>query len=463
MKFPSVIAMPAFVMALGLAGVLVNPPLAEAKGSARVGGCDVSSGVKLKGTALTGTAGPDVIDCRLARRGYTISGLGGADTITGSPYADVINGGEGDDVLRNSAGVDAIDGGLGTDELSFVLATAGVTASPDASSNDGFGSIETYTGIEAVRGSPHDDRLIADARTGSFRERSPGAIIYGESGDDTILGTPEDNRYGLGDDQLDGGPGNDTIDGVAGTDTIAGGDGRDTITMSGFGGRATIDGGEGDDRIDGSRGPDTIAGGPGDDSIRANYGDDSVEGGDGRDAIYGEGGDDVIRGGSGDDYLLGGGGVIDEFIITTDDDTLYGDGGNDELHGDEGIDAVHGGDGTDRLRFLTIGTRRGVHAGTTFALDDGYGNEETYTGIENLSGTVYADILYGDDGPNVLSGDWGDDQIFGGGGDDLLFGSDGDDACYGEDGQDTLLLTDTNPPIDTCEFKDSLELSQIGR
>jgi Ca2+-binding RTX toxin-like protein len=59
-------------------------------------------------------------------------------------------------------------------------------------------------------------------------------------------------------------------------------------------------------------------------------------------------------------------------------------------------------------------------------------------GIENLTGSVYHDILRGDDGANWLRGLDGDDNMFGNGGDDVLDGGNGNDWLDGSAGVDTL-------------------------
>jgi Ca2+-binding RTX toxin-like protein len=46
----------------------------------------------------------------------------------------------------------------------------------------------------------------------------------------------------------------------------------------------------------------------------------------------------------------------------------------------------------------------------------------TLTGFENLSGSIYADSLTGDNNGNLLAGDRGDDFLSGGKGNDVLYG-----------------------------------------
>ncbi len=70
--------------------------------------------------------------------------------------------------------------------------------------------------------------------------------------------------------------------------------------------------------------------------------------------------------------------------------------------------------------------------------DTGSGRD-TFIGIENLSGSDYADVLRGDDGKNQIEGGRGNDVIDGRGGDDLLVGGDGDDEIHGGAGNDRIL------------------------
>ena len=58
--------------------------------------------------------------------------------------------------------------------------------------------------------------------------------------------------------------------------------------------------------------------------------------------------------------------------------------------------------------------------------------------IENLTGSIYADTLWGDDGVNELMGMDGNDTLKGFGGADSLHGGNGNDTLAGMDGADAL-------------------------
>ena len=155
------------------------------------------------------------------------------------------------------------------------------------------------------------------------------------------------------------------------------------------------------------------------------------------DIVYGYGGNDTISGLLGNDYIFGGDG----------NDHIDGDGGNDYLKGGGGADLIHGGEGIDTAAYndsnsgVTVSLISDMASGGDAAGDD-------LDGIENLSGSAYADTLLGDNGANVLQGWGGNDSLKGWGGDDTLWGGLGDDFLYGMSGADTLRGEDGNDYLD---------------
>jgi Ca2+-binding RTX toxin-like protein/V8-like Glu-specific endopeptidase len=137
-----------------------------------------------------------------------------------------------------------------------------------------------------------------------------------------------------------------------------------------------------------------------DETLSGTAGGDAIYGWDGADNLFGEDGDDFLSGGDGDDSLEGGPG----------DDTI--DGGN-------GIDAaVYLWDASGVSVNLALGSATGAGA-------------DTLTGIENVYGSNFSDVLIGDEGDNYLLGGSGDDVISGGDGNDLLEGGAGNDSLDG--------------------------------
>jgi Ca2+-binding RTX toxin-like protein len=128
----------------------------------------------------------------------------------------------------------------------------------------------------------------------------------------------------------------------------------------------------------------------------------------------------AVHGGVGHDTLRGGAG----------DDTLAGGDGDDLLSGGAGTDTIDYSDSTAGVRVLL--SRQGSPQNTLAA------GRDTLTGMENVTGSDFGDMLGGDALDNRLNGGGGDDELSGGDGEDVLEGEDGTDHLIGETGDDTL-------------------------
>ncbi len=155
--------------------------------------------------------------------------------------------------------------------------------------------------------------------------------------------------------------------------------------------------------------------------------DDHIRAGAGNDTIYSGLGNDIVFAGDGNDLVYGGAG----------NDSLYGGSENDTLAGGAGSDVLDGGSGTDLADYAASGSGVTVNL-TTGTASGGDAAGDTLTGIENLSGSGFADTLTGDGGANVLSGSAGADVLDGGGGNDSLYGGSGSDTLAGGAGSDVL-------------------------
>ena len=339
------------------------------------------------------------------------------------------------------------------------------------------------------------------------------ANFFGDMDDNVLMGGPDDDVLwgGAGDDELSGGAGDDRLIGGPGGDALNGGPGMDVASYTDStrgvhvdlgtsfnsededapvrGGDAEGDsltsiesiwgsnfadmligshaanylfGNGGNDRLIGGRGNDLLRGGADDDVLGYNDTDAmSREGGN--DTLYGDDGIDHLMGGKGNDWLFGGMG----------DDLLEGGLDNDVLEGGMGADELDGGDGYDIAAYTMSGeavtVNLSVAAADATAMNPraagGDAAGDTLTNINDLRGSMYDDVLTGDDegavvpavadDPDVdgdqsvaevpasrgnkLFGNQGDDMLKGMAGEDTLRGGKGNDTLYGGDDDDTLM------------------------
>lgn len=245
------------------------------------------------------------------------------------------------------------------------------------------------------------DIAAADA---SINGSDQADTLYGTAGADTIHG------FG-GDDVLKGGGGADVLDGGAGFDTIFYGDSTTGVAVNLATGHGSGGTAEGDTYI----GIDGVYGSSFNDTIIGNASDN---------ILYGLDGNDILNGGLGADHLDGG-------------------NGNDILKGGGGADAFVGGAGIDTADYSQAGPAYALSGGVFVDLSTGiakYGEAQgdTFSSIENLTGSAYDDYLGGTDGANALRGLDGNDQLYAQGGDDFLDGGNGNDQLYGGTGNDTM-------------------------
>ena len=133
--------------------------------------------------------------------------------------------------------------------------------------------------------------------------------------------------------------------------------------------------------------------------------------------LTGATGNDTLNGGDGNDKLIG----------LAGNDTLDGGNGDDYLRGGSGTNTLIGGIGNDTVAYSDVGSGVTVSLAIAGAQVTG-ASTDTLSGIENLTGSAFADNLTGDGLANILSGDAGDDMLAGGAGDDTLFGGSGLDT-----------------------------------
>ncbi len=358
------------------------------------------------GTNLTALATPAVLTTQTFN-------INNDDMLFGEEGNDVLDGGQGDDILDGGNGADLLIGGEGSDWASYVSAQSGLTVEllqPFLNTGDALG--DTFTSIENLEGSNHNDVIVGDDGFNGLRGLAGDDIILGHGGDDEIDGGDGNDglyghdgidsiRGGAGLDWLFGGNGSDILYGEADTDALFGGDGNDILFA-----------GDAGDSADGEAGDDQIYGEAGNDWLYGGLGNDIIDGGAGTDAIFGGDGFDIINGGDDGDSLDGGG----------DDDTIYGGLGNDWMYGGDGHDTMIGEEGDD--------------------------------------------VLFGNDGNDWLAGSDGADALDGGAGDDVLIGGLGVDVLWGGDGADRftwLLAAEAGDVVrDFTSGTDSINLYTFG-
>lgn len=282
----------------------------------------------------------------------TIFGYGGNDIIVGGALTDKIDGGtgndsiyasEGDDYIYDNNGNNIIDsgtgddrvivsyvglglsgtnqidlgqgddrailggqrdhvvGGQGTDQISYDLATSGVTVNLQTGmGSGGWAEGDTYRSIEDIIGSFYADTLIGN---GAYN------TIYGGYGNDVIAG-------GAGGDELDGGEGSDALSYATSNEGVT----VNLLTGEASGGHAEGDSFFNFENLIGSDFDDILTGDASANSLTGNGGADRLFGGGGADKIAGGAGADLILGQAGGD-ILGGGTGADRFIYASTSDS----------------------------------------------------------------------------------------------------------------------------------------------
>jgi len=382
---------------------------------------------------LTGGAGDDTL----------IGGGGGNDALNGGAGDDTLNGGEGDDTITGGAGADTITGGPGGDTISYAGSDEAVDIRlRTGHASGGHAEGDTFSTVEHVTGSDHDDRLAGDNRpagasTGGDNTLSGGGgadEIYGGSGDDALNG-------GAGGDVLFGGAGNDALDGGAGDDTLIGGPGGDSFI-----------GGAGEDTVSYANARDekvTVnlsqpARQTATDASNPSHSDGDHFPGTTVENVIGSPRGDTIDGSLHANKMWGGAGA----------DTLRAYGGEDTIDGGPGGDTIDGGDDADTV------TYENSEAGVRVTVNSMTGNEggeaegDRLSNVENITGSNHDDRLNGDTGANTLKGGAGDDRIVAGTGDDTVEGGAGADTMNG-DADAGLALGAAQIGMDTLSYASS--------
>jgi Ca2+-binding RTX toxin-like protein len=348
---------------------------------------------------------------------YVKTGTESADYIIGSGLNEVIYGlggndtilaGDGHDIIVGGAGADLIYGGAGIDAVDYTASGAGVMIAIGhlGLGGDAQGDF-VASDIEYVTGSYYADLLVGSAGSNTLDGKAGNDLLYGLDGDDWLYGDS-------GDDTITGGQGADYISGGTGTDTASYLDSTAGVTIQIQGpsvGYAFVQ------AAGGTAQGDTVAATV--ENLEGSYFNDNLAGNDYANALVGGAGND----------------------------TISGRGGNDTIAGGQGADVLSGQTGIDTVSYA------GSTAGVEINLQGGYGRggdaegDYLYSSFENVEGSAFRDIVFGNaagnelflgDGNDGAAGDGGADNIYGGNGNDYIMGNTGDDNLYGDAGDDTL-------------------------
>ncbi len=339
------------------------------------------------------------------------------------------------------------DGGLGG---SFYYARGNVANALQDVNNP----TETASLIENAWGGSGNDRITGNQVNNVLKGGGGADDLQGYDGTDTLYGG-DDN------DVLKGGGGADQLHGDGGIDTVEYLDSSDGVTVNlgtntGTGGTAEGDTFTDIENINGSSHSDNLTGNSGVNELRGADGNDTLKGGGGADVLNGGDGIDMAgyfdalagvivslgsNSGSGSDAAgdtlvdienLFGSSFNDQLTGNGGNNELYGWDGNDTLKGGGGADIINGGNGVDTVDYVI--SSEGVYVDLTNGAGlFGEAAGDTYTLIENVNGSGYADTLIGSADANGLVGNGGDDYIYGENGIDYLYGGFGADHLFGGD------------------------------
>jgi hypothetical protein len=150
-----------------------------------------------------------------------------------------------------------------------------------------------------------------------------------------------------------------------------------------------------------------------------------------------------ITGTSGPDVLIGT--PAGETICGLgEDDIIHGAGGNDTIHGNEGDDLLDGGPGDDKVNG-DAGTDIADYSQNPTPIDGDLragvvngASVDTVSGIENVIGSAFDDVIKGNAVANRLLGLGGDDMLGGRAEADTLRGGDGKDVLRGGSATDVV-------------------------
>ena len=361
-----------------------------------------ASGVTVSLTTKTGTRG-DALGDTLTQI-HNLRGSAFGDELSGSAGGNRLEGLGGDDLLEGLAGGDLLIGGDGSDTATYARSSAAIRV--DLGLNTGKGGDaqgDTFDSIENLIGSTFADTLIGDGGANVLEGLAGADGLSGGGGSDTasysrsatgVRAALNTGKGSGGDAEGDTYFSIENLLGSAHADTLIGSDGVNRL-----------DGAGGDDLISGRGGADVLVGGEGIDT--ATYNASSAAVNVNLATATGSGGD------AAGDTLS----EIENVIGSAYADTLTGDGKDNELTGGLGADHLVGSGGNDTAAYRNSAVAISINLATG-AASGGEATGDTFSSIESVVGTAFADTIIGDGNANQFTGGAGGDVISGGTGSD---------------------------------------------
>jgi Ca2+-binding RTX toxin-like protein len=346
--------------------------------------------------------------------GETIYGGGGADVILGKGGNDTLRGGVDGDDLDGGSGANAIDGGPGPDHCQNAAGATSCESSSKAVESRELDKVSV--GFMVEQPGPAQLYLTGssgkDVVTATYVAGSPATVGF-------VLTTGAFDQNAAADGDCDVTPTQATCTLAEPLDSIvlAGMGGADTLSASGFPSSTGV-------MVLGGEGGDALAGGEASEDVLVD-GSEVVEAG--KDVLRAFGGDDALLHNDGPDQLFGGSGN-DLFLSDSICDAELLDGEADRDNASwarlgEGVDA--------RLADGRVGRPSGGAAAVCPA--DSF---DSMVEMEDLEGSEFADVFYGDAQRNQLLGHEGLDVYFAGAGTDTILANSGDDDPTIDCGED---------------------------
>ena len=320
-----------------------------------------------------------------------VNGDNSNNTLTGGVEDDTLNGLAGNDILIGNGGADILDGGTGSDTASYTTSSAGLIVNLlDPLQNTGDAAGDTYISIEHIRGSAFADTLIGDGGNNALHGGAGADTLDGGDGFDyaSYRGSTIGLIASLANPLINtGDAAGDTYTSIEG---LIGSDFDDTL--SGDGNVNLLRGGVGADALDGGEGLDFADYVDATTGVTVNLANSAVNTGEAAGDTFTS--IEAIRGGSFSDTLIGDATV----------NILRGGLGADHLDGGLDFDFA---DYTNSTAGLTVNLANS-------GLNTGEATGDTFTSIEGLIGSSFADQLTGDANNNHLRGNTGADYLDGG-------------------------------------------------